>query len=92
MGQTSLSEMRLFWLVGFLLLLAATVIWWTLYLWLLVRLGGLLLRDGLGRSTPLLVLLSFSLIPGLAVFLSGRLPYNLPFDEETRSAYVWILG
>jgi hypothetical protein len=92
MGPSRLSDMGPSWLAAFLLLLAATLVWWALYLWLLNRMGGLGLKEGLGHSFALLLLLALSLIPTLAVLLSGRLPYIFPFDEDMRSAYVWITG
>ena len=92
MGPTSLAGIRLPWLAAFLTLLAGASGWWALYLWLLNRLGGVGLRDGLNRSTVLIALLSLSLLPDLAVFLSGKLPYSLPLDADLRSIYVWLVG
>ncbi len=91
-GPTSLAGIGLPWLAAFLALLAVASLWWALYLWLLNRLGGLGLREGLDRSFPLLALLSLSLPPVLAVFLAGKLPYPLVFDGKLRSVYIWIMG
>lgn len=92
MGTTTLAGMRLPWLVAFLIVLAGAFVWWALYLWLLDRLGGLEPWVGLNRSTALVAILSLSLLPDLAVFLSGKLPYALPFDADTQSLYQWMAG
>lgn len=91
-GPTTLADMRLPWLAAFLAVLVGASLWWALYLWLLNRLGGWSWRQGLNRSLALVALLSLSLFPSLAVFLSGKLPYTLVFDAELRSLYRWIAG
>lgn len=91
-GPTRLTEIRLAWVATYLLLLGGCSLWWAVFLWLMSRLGGLSLPDGLNRSIPLMALTTLSLIPVAVVFLAGRLPFPVVFDGNLRSLYIWIAG
>lgn len=90
LGPTSLASLRPIWFLTFLALLVATLLWWIGYLWLLRRLAGWDWRLGLQKSTVLLSILSLSLLPVMAVFLTGKLPYSLTFNPDTQSLYLWL--
>ena len=91
-GPTTTTGLQAGWLAAFMASSLAAFLWWALYLWLLHRLAGLAPREALARSVPLMALLAVSLLPALAVFLAGKLPYHLVFDGYLRSVYVWIVG
>ena len=90
LGPTSLALLRLSWILTFFALLAVTLLWWAGYLWLLRRLAGWDWRLGLQKSVSLTVILTLSLLPDLAAFLSGKLPYTMLFDPDTQSLYLWL--
>ena len=92
LGPTSLESISAPWALAFTSITAAEIAWWVVYLAVLDKLSAKGWRERSSRIVSPLVVLSTSVLPDLAVLLSGRLPYTLLFDEDGYREFRYLAG
>ena len=92
LGPASLASITEPWVLTFFIAVAVGIAWWILYLAVLDRLCSEGWQERPHRIIWPLAVLSTSVLPDLAVLLSGRLPYTLLFDEGGYRGFRYLAG